>query len=163
MWGKDPNKELLGSVYRQEQPQILKWLKKGAAINRVDEDGRTILMHAILADKASVEVIMLLIQNGANVKLAEPAQQWTPLHFAARDNRADIVKVLLENKAEVDARDVFGNTPLWRAVMNFKGDDKAIRLLLSHGADKNLANKHGVSPLSISQTTANPGMAELFN
>src|SRR5439155_24639342 len=114
-------------------------LKKGIDINSLDEDGRSILMHALLASDASLGIVKLLIQNGADVNLREPKQQWTALHFAAREGRAEIVKLLLDNKSEVDARDSFGNTPLWRAVMDFRGDDKVIRLLLSHGADKNLA------------------------
>ena len=148
------NKKLLDAIYVRSRRKILKLLKKGAEVNWADEDGRTILMHAILAENASFEIVELLIKNGANVRVCEPEQQWTALHFAAREGHSDIVKLLLENGAEVDAKDSFGNTPLWRAVMTFKGDDRVIRLLLSHKADMNIENNYGISPLEIAKTSA---------
>ena len=36
----------------------------------------------------------------------------TPLHFASRDDRPDMVRLLLARKADVSARNSLGQTPL---------------------------------------------------
>ena len=159
---RDLNDELLTAVYTENLDKVIKLLKKGADANWLDEDKRSILMSAVLAEKWNTEILRQLILNRADVRYAEPRQHWTALHFAARDGRPEIVKLLLENGAEVDAQDCFGDTPLWRAVVNFRGDNKTIHVLLSFGADKNIPNKSGVTPLSLTETIAYPGIRDVF-
>ncbi|MDX6248936.1 MAG: hypothetical protein QOF10_2296 [Kribbellaceae bacterium] len=56
---------------------------------------------------------------------AADAQSWTPLHFAAQEQRAEVTETLLRAGAEVDARDAYGNTPLWRAVFTSRGQGRS--------------------------------------
>lgn len=154
------NAKLVSAIYRGNQTKVQKLLKKGADVNRLDENGTSPLMLAVLAEHFSMEIVESLVAHGADANMKEPRDKWTVLHVAARDGRTALVKFLLEKNAEVDAVDRWGDTPLWRAVMKFRGDDSVIRLLLSYGADKNLENKSGVSPLSLSQTIAYPGIRE---
>lgn len=60
----------------------------------------------------------------------------TPLHVAAGHNRADIVKFLLEwqgpDKVEIEAKNMYGETPLHMAAKN--GCNETARMLLAHGA-----------------------------
>ncbi len=58
---------------------------------------------------------------------------------------ADVASVLLANKAEIDARDDSGATPLYQAAS--WGRLPVVDLLLRKGADAALANKEGVTPL----------------
>jgi uncharacterized protein len=61
---------------------------------------------------------------------------FTPLHFAAKQQHADAAAVLIEAGADVDARNRFGNTPLWGALFNVRdGDGEVVRALLAAGAD----------------------------
>lgn len=64
------------------------------------------------------------------------------LHYACKESNLEIVKLLIDKAAEINAQDSKGNTPMhWAASANNKA---AIEVLLSRGADwstKNLKNK----------------------
>eukprot|EP00126_Sphaerothecum_destruens_P012578 Sdes_comp21552_c0_seq1m20166 len=60
---------------------------------------------------------------------------WTPLAFWANKGDLEIVKALLDKKAEVDAVTVEGLTPLHYASQN--GFEDIVLLLIQHGADIN--------------------------
>ena len=64
---------------------------------------------------------------------------------AIRDADAQAVRKLIENGADVNARDAEGNTPLILA--SFYASPKCVALLLEKGADANAANKAGVTAL----------------
>ena len=64
----------------------------------------------------------------------------------------DVIHVLLKHGAEVDARDAEGNTPLmWQALFN---QPHAVQLLLKYGADPNLFNNFGETPIDLALTEA---------
>jgi ankyrin repeat protein len=127
-----------------------------------DRDGRTLLMLTCLAENSNVGLMQLLIDAGAEINVRDTAQQWSALHFAATAQRSEMVKVLLENGAEVDILDCFGNTPLWRAVMNFRGDKGTIQTLLLRSADPDRKNHHGVSARDILNTSSKLGLREIL-
>jgi uncharacterized protein len=83
------------------------------------------------------------------------AQAFRPLHFAAQQNAAEVATLLLQAGAEVDAVNVHGNTPLWAAVFNCRGEGKLITLLRRYGADPNRANAHGMTPVGLARRIAN--------
>ena len=80
-------------------------------------------------------MVRLLIKSNADVS-ARDNDGWTPLHFATQNHSVDIAQLLLGAGASVDAEDVHGNTPLWRAVFESRGRGEIIGLLLRAGADK---------------------------
>ncbi len=64
---------------------------------------------------------------------------------AIRDADAQAIRKLIEDGADVNARDAEGNTPLILA--SFYASPKCVDLLLEKGADANAANKAGVTAL----------------
>ena len=64
---------------------------------------------------------------------------------AIRDADAQTVRKLIEDGADVNARDAEGNTPLILA--SFYASPKCVEILLEKGADANAANKAGVTAL----------------
>ncbi len=60
--------------------------------------------------KGDLEAVKLFIEYGADVN--ETSNGITPLMFAARYNRADIIKALLKGGANKDTKDERGNTAL---------------------------------------------------
>src|SRR6516165_9550994 len=64
---------------------------------------------------------------------------------AIRNADAQAVRKLLDNGADVNARDAAGNTPLILAA--FYASPESVELLIEKGADLNSANKAGATPL----------------
>jgi len=75
----------------------------------------------------------------------------TPLISAALYGDTEAVRRLLDNGANVKARDAFGRTPLIAATATWKGPMdctiEIVRLLLDRGADVNAQNKKGRTAL----------------
>ena len=144
--------ELYAYIYRKDLITLGAMLGSNPSVNIRDADGRTLLMHAVLAEEASLMVVKFLIERGVDVNAVDSDQQWTALHFAARDQNRDIVKTLLESGAHPEPLDTFGNTPLWRAVMNRAPDLELVRLLMDFGADPRRKNNTGISPIDVARS-----------
>ena len=86
------------------------------------------------------------------VSASEPdADGVPPLMHAAAVGSLDAMKLLLERRADVNARSTFGSTALMWSVT----DPAKVRLLLDHGADVNVAARSGRTALIIA-AFANP-------
>ena len=72
----------------------------------------------------------------------------TPLSRAAFNGHGDVVKYLVENGADVSARDDDdgGRTPLSRAALNGHGD--VVKYLVDNGADVSAGDYRGYTPLT---------------
>jgi ankyrin repeat protein len=121
-------------------------LLEDIGIDSLDGDARTPLMWAAVENKH--EVLSWLLAQGAAVD-AQDNNGHTALHFAVQENNPEIVLALLSHGACVDAKDIHGNTPLWRAAFNAHEDYRLVKILVSHGADPNLRNNSGYSPLDL--------------
>ena len=141
--------EVLTAIYQNDRKRLETF--DSSRLNLVDEDGRTPLMHAVLAEKADPSIVKMLIERGADVNTKDKDRHWTALHFAAQSQRDDIVKALLDHGADADPMDTFGNTALWVAVMNASSNLDVVRRLVQSGADPNRKNKAGVSPIDIAK------------
>ncbi len=103
------------------------------------------------------------------------ANAWGPhgplLISAAARGRASIIDLLLSRGADVDAFDIWGKTALYEMLSHWYTHRSlpALRVLLSHGADVNLARTHnpgsvlhGMSPLMCTGSTGGPDIARLL-
>jgi ankyrin repeat protein len=103
-------------------------LDKGA-----DAKARTPGGYTALNLVTDYSVVKALIAHGADVNVPMPRSGITPLMMAASRGRADTVRLLLSNKANVQAKDIRGRTALdWaRAVRK-----ASVIKLLSDGVTK---------------------------
>jgi ankyrin repeat protein len=129
-------------------------------VSGVDEFGRTALHHA--AADGDLARVLELLAGGANPNVSD-SRSWAPLHFAAQARSASVARALLDAGADIDSVDDNGNTPLWRAVFNSRGDGELIRLLREYGADPYRMNSHGQSPVSLAHTISNNEVAQYFS
>ena len=98
-----------------------------------------------LCKSGTPEEVERAIRGGVNVNAADE-DDWTALHFAALNNDDPaVVEILLENGANIDARDNTGDTPLINAAV--KDSPKHIFLLLDRGADAGITNNDGKKAL----------------
>lgn len=90
-----------------------------------------------------MEMINLLVDSGADVN-AKGFEDGTPLHHAAmvpQEITLEPLKYLISEKANINARDTNGNTPLFFAFS--MGNDEAVKLLIDAGADVAIRNNEG--------------------
>ncbi|GAB3745317.1 ankyrin repeat domain-containing protein [Spirosoma pomorum] len=124
-----------------------------------DKDGRTLLIHAVLAKHLAL--VSWLTANAANIEHSDKLG-WTALHYAAQGHQASILEVLLSVHPAVDLQDEYGNTPLWRATFDSRGVGDLIKLLLQAGANPYLKNHLGISPYDLALTIANYDVKPFF-
>jgi len=100
--------------------------------------------------KGHVEAMTELIEAkpGADVKATNGTNSKTPLHaayYGGGRRRRHAMDLLLENGAEVDAKDSSENTLLHQASLD--GQEDVVELLLKHGADADAKNRKHWTPL----------------
>ncbi|MCY3974470.1 MAG: ankyrin repeat domain-containing protein [Simkaniaceae bacterium] len=120
-------------------------LASGASVRQADARGYTPLDMA--ARRGHTEMVRLLLEKGANPLAHEGEVQ--PLVLAVHFGQTDTVLCLLKAGADVNRRDEFGCTPLLAAASNptSKNNRKVMRSLLEYGADPDLVDTNGWSPL----------------
>ena len=107
----------------------------------------TPLMLAALNNK--LPLAKLLILRGADVNQAG----WTPLHYAATRGHIEMMRLMIDNSAYLDAESPNGTTPLMMAA--HYGTPMAVKLLLEEGADPRIKNKLGLSAWDFSVNSKN--------
>ncbi|NML31261.1 ankyrin repeat domain-containing protein [Paraburkholderia antibiotica] len=117
-----------------------------------DKAGENALMMASLA--GDLNIVNLLIAKDAEVN----KKGWAPLHYAAANGHDDIVKVLLDHSAYVDAGSPNGTTPLMMAARG--GHVSTVKLLLDNGADLSVKNQIGMTALDFAKTYKEPDVVE---
>ena len=83
-------------------------LEQGAAIDGADDDGRTPLLFAS-GKSGTPETVETLLTYGAKIKPENNGGY--PLHWAAREDKIEIVRLYLAQGADINARDRGGWTP----------------------------------------------------
>ena len=106
----------------------------------------------------SITALTLVIVSGLAATAAELSN--SHLADAARDQDQKVVRTLLAQKADVNARSSDGSTALlWAAHWN---DLDTAKLLLTAGADANLANDFRMTPLAEACTNGNGTLVRLL-
>ncbi|KAF0684072.1 Aste57867_23918 [Aphanomyces stellatus] len=90
-----------------------------------------------------LDVVKLLLANGASVDNARTDEGCTPLFIASNFGHADIVKLLLAHGADVNKAMHDGDTPLIRS--SFCGHLEIVRSLVEMGANLALLHTNGYS------------------
>ncbi|KAJ8873329.1 hypothetical protein PR048_026963 [Dryococelus australis] len=151
--------KILEKAAEENKRDILKFL--------IDESGADkdlwsdILLH-LAAQKGRLDVVVYLINNGANIHYRR-SDSTTVLHEAAFSNNSSVIEFVLEsidvecnNETEVhafiNAKDKAGDTPLMWAAKAWK--TSAVRTFLDHRADVSVKNKEGKTALELADQTA---------
>ena len=105
----------------------------------------------------SLSRMRLLHFAGANINSRSNGDM--PLFVAAGEGRSDIVRYLLEEGADVNAREKLGDTALTEAT--YYGHVALVKELLAHGADVNAIGNDGTA-LDIALNRNNPVVVDLL-
>ena len=131
---------------------LIAWPKTD--LNARSADDETALMLAAL--KGQTMLARKLLDRGAHVN--KPG--WAPLHYAATHGHLDIMAMLLEQHAYIDAESPNKTTPLMMAA--HYGTPAAVKLLLDAGADPTLKNQLGLSATDFAARAGRTESAELI-
>ena len=86
------------------------------------------------------DIIVLLLNAGVNINVGNGEYWGTPLFIAARFGHIDCLDLLLEQGADIEARNEDGYTPLMIACIKKRVD--AIERLLQYGANVNAIQEY---------------------
>jgi len=120
---------------------------------RTAQDESPLMLAAI---RGLTDLCRQLIAKDADVN--KPG--WTPLHYAATRGHLDVMSLLLENHAYIDAASPNGTTPLMMAARY--GTATAVKLLLEAGADPVLKNILNLTAYDFAQGAGRPESAALI-
>jgi ankyrin repeat protein len=135
-------------------------IKEGIDINTCDSYSNTniLMFYSSNAKKLNwnpTEIIEFLKSEGVDINHLRNNRLKggsSALHFAVIQKNFDLTQALVNSGAEIEIKDGNGNTPLWKAVMDYHGEIEMmqiIRLLLSNGASLETKNYHGNSSIDI--------------
>jgi ankyrin repeat protein len=160
--GFDPNtpdpKGLPGLVLAVREPSLsvadvlIAWPKTNVEA-RTPQDESALMMAAL---KGHLALARQLIERGADVN--KPG--WTPLHYASTAGHVQLIELLLENHAYIDAESPNGSTPLMMAALY--GTPAAVKLLLDEGADPGIRNQLGLTAIDFARRGERKDAVELI-
>ncbi len=145
--GSETNSELVSAAERGDLSAVERLLEEGASVEDRDDSGRMALVA--VAYENHLEVARKLIEAGADVESLD-SYNGTGLIRASERGYAEIVKELLNTDIDVDHVNNLEWTALLEAIILGDGGSQhteVVRLLVDSGADVNLADGDGVTPL----------------
>ena len=111
MFGQPP---LIVAVHQGNFEIVRALLQKKANVNVQRNDGLSALHLASMNFNGSLDIVDILIENGANVDIISE-NFGTPIAHAAIFGHLEVVQYLIEKKADIDLSAINGPTPLMAA------------------------------------------------
>jgi len=110
--------------------------------------------------KHDVDAVNAMLNEGVDANSRAFYTERTALMLAARAGDATIVRILLDKGADVNARDLWANTPLLYAPAG--GNVVVVQALLEKGADVNVRNVAGRTPLVLATWLGRTAIIQLL-
>ncbi|MDO8931510.1 MAG: ankyrin repeat domain-containing protein [Rhodocyclaceae bacterium] len=168
--------DILAAANQDDTAQVIDLLKRGMDVNTTDPSGNTLLM--IAARNGNADLLDFLIGNRSNLqkrnrygdsavmmaafrghlaivrKLLDAGADirnsgWNALHYSAYGGFTEIVRLLVERKADLDVAAPNGQTALMLAAATGKLD--VVRILIDADADMDLLDYEGQSAIMLAE------------
>lgn len=120
-------------------------------VNVLNASGESPLMLAAL--RGEKEWCLRLLARGAKAQI----DGWSPVHYAATGPNPEVVALLLDRGAAVDALSPNGSTPLMLAARY--GVEASVDLLLTRGADVTRRNEKGLDAAAFARLAGRDSLA----
>ena len=133
-------------------------LNGGASAVKADNDKNTPLVTA--SHNGNVAIVSALLRAGAPVGQRSGKHGCTALFAACQLGNAELVKMLIREKAVVDQSATGGDTPL--QVASELGHADVVAILIGAGATCDLADEDGVTPLFLACQEGHHGIASFL-
>ena len=136
-------------LIKQQDNEAVKKILSETGLEACDSYLRTALILATFHKNEAL--LTWLIANGANVN-HQDRNGYSALHFAAQEKNATAATLLLDEGASLELADIHGNTPIWAAVFNAKGNTSLVKLYVQRGAHLDVVNKYQKTPREMAAT-----------
>ncbi|XP_044745274.1 putative ankyrin repeat protein RF_0381 [Coccinella septempunctata] len=148
--GADPLKKcksggtIIQKILRnRDSSLIIKFLEYVKDINMLH--GGSTALH-IAVERQIKDLVKYILGRNPEINKESDSHQNTPLHDAVTLDSVEITEILLENGANIEARDIKGQTPLHWALDHNNSFDQ-VRMLVMNGADVNSKDNGARTPL----------------
>lgn len=147
----DPRVDNLSLDIRDGNNEKVKGLLLEVGIDALDSYQRTSFIWASFYN--NIDLLIWLTNNGANLN-HQDRNGFSALHFAGQEQHFDSAKLLIKKSANLELKDINGNTPLMDAIFNSKGNYKIVNLFIESGANLDNMNNHGMTPRLLAESMA---------
>ena len=137
------SRRLLKAASEGQMPLVKRLLDLGAYVDFDDDNGLIALHHAVLS--GSTDIVEILLQKASDINTLSLAGT-TPLCLAVSRTRNDLVRLLLDHKAEVNYQGSHGRAALHTAATVADGE-ATVETLLDYGAEVNRRDNKLRTPL----------------
>jgi uncharacterized protein len=124
-------------------------------INVRNVNGASMLHKAIAAKK--FDIANDLVNRGIDVNIVNNEGQSVG-HYLSYYPNLLFSKKILDKGLNINIQDRWGNTPLWYAIYNGKGNYELVELFVKYGADPEIKNKAGKSSVDFAKSINNDGL-----
>lgn len=138
--------------------KVRQLLEKNGGISLKNIDFEVFLLHNAVETNNLESVKEAILVAELDPNLVSSVDAITPLHLAVAKGNLEIVEFLIDNGADVNARDVNSNTPLHVSAAN--RDYNISSLLVQNGANPRSKNRYDVIPYSLYSHLGNGIIAE---
>jgi len=140
---------LVVAIYENPEPATMveHLIKMGVAIDVVDEEGYTVLMHAL----DNLEVVKALLAGGVDVDAVDLGGHTALMHACEGEN-PEAALALMQAGADVSKVSDYGENALHHALgCHMKDNLEVVRALIEAGVDVNLSDGDGYSPIHLAR------------
>jgi hypothetical protein len=148
---------LIRAVQDEYHHQVVDLLRRGADVNKAEDDGTTPLQVAIIRENE--DTIRLLIKAGANLNAVNDRGE-NILFFIDDDDDDDLIEMVIGFGADANQVNQDGNTPLLR-MADWDEEDR-VQLIIDAGAKVNVQNHEGNTALMIAASHGNNSVAKVL-
>ncbi|XP_065579603.1 ankyrin-1-like [Artemia franciscana] len=114
-----------------------------------------VLLRGALFNR-QIEIAKLLLNYGCKVNSKNIIPSDSPLHLAVVSSDTEVVEMILDKGARINAVDKLGETPLHCAIKNSDKNVEMTKLLLKHGSNVKVRTNYGRSPLHLAASRKCP-------
>jgi ankyrin repeat protein len=155
---------LVAAAYKNHLEIADLLIAAGADVNMKDNTIQSAYLISTMEGHGYLELLKKTLKAGANVHSTD-SDNGTGLIRASDRGHVEIVKELLKTDIRVNHINRMGWTALFEAILLGGGDERhteIVRLLVDAGADLNLPDKDGVTPLAHAKNRNYTGIVKIL-